>query len=412
MIKTLKNLGPGLLYAAAAIGVSHLVQSTRAGANYGNILIWAVIIANVLKYPFFRIGPEYTSITGESILKGYRRLGNWAIILFYIMTFLTMFTVQAAVTVVTAGIASQIFHLSLSVPIISLILLIVCGSILIIGHYDFLDKLIKIIIIILTITTIFAVAVSLGGDFPKQGAPTLFSLNDKSHIFFLIALVGWMPAPLDLPIWHSMWTIAKQKNTTHKINVKETVLDFNIGFIGTTLLAVCFLMLGSIVLYDSGIEFSSSASVFAGQLIKMYTSAIGDWAYPIIAVCAFSTMFSTTLTCLDAFPRILREAYSITLPKHHSESNNVYRSFLALTILGTSIILFFFMTNMKTLVDFATTLSFTVAPIYAYLNFKIMHLEHIPSEYHPQGKLKLLSLVGISFLSLFCLYFLVVKFII
>ena len=30
----LKTLGPGILYAGAAIGASHLVQSTRAGANY------------------------------------------------------------------------------------------------------------------------------------------------------------------------------------------------------------------------------------------------------------------------------------------------------------------------------------------------------------------------------------------
>ncbi len=33
-------LGPGLLYAGAAIGVSHLVQSTRAGAEYEFGLIW------------------------------------------------------------------------------------------------------------------------------------------------------------------------------------------------------------------------------------------------------------------------------------------------------------------------------------------------------------------------------------
>ena len=31
----LKRLGPGLLFAGAAIGVSHLVQSTKAGAEFG-----------------------------------------------------------------------------------------------------------------------------------------------------------------------------------------------------------------------------------------------------------------------------------------------------------------------------------------------------------------------------------------
>jgi Mn2+/Fe2+ NRAMP family transporter len=55
MINIIKKLGPGLLFAGAAIGVSHLVQSTRAGADYGFTLIWALILANIIKYPFFFI---------------------------------------------------------------------------------------------------------------------------------------------------------------------------------------------------------------------------------------------------------------------------------------------------------------------------------------------------------------------
>ena len=49
MINFFKKLGPGLLFAGAAIGVSHLVQSTRAGADFGFSLIWALILANFIK---------------------------------------------------------------------------------------------------------------------------------------------------------------------------------------------------------------------------------------------------------------------------------------------------------------------------------------------------------------------------
>jgi len=55
-------LGPGLILAAAAIGVSHLVQSTRAGALYGFTLIGAIVIANLTKYPFLVFGPGYTVV--------------------------------------------------------------------------------------------------------------------------------------------------------------------------------------------------------------------------------------------------------------------------------------------------------------------------------------------------------------
>ena len=48
MRRFIQKLGPGLLFAGAAIGVSHLVQSTRAGADFSFGLIWALLLAIVL----------------------------------------------------------------------------------------------------------------------------------------------------------------------------------------------------------------------------------------------------------------------------------------------------------------------------------------------------------------------------
>ncbi len=72
-------LGPGLLMAGAAVGVSHLVQSTRAGAEYGLLLLPVVLLACLFKYPFLEFGPRYAAATGENLLIGYRRIGRWAL---------------------------------------------------------------------------------------------------------------------------------------------------------------------------------------------------------------------------------------------------------------------------------------------------------------------------------------------
>ena len=55
MLNKLEKLGPGLLFAGAAIGVSHLVQSTRAGADFGWGLLWGLLLINLFKYPFFQL---------------------------------------------------------------------------------------------------------------------------------------------------------------------------------------------------------------------------------------------------------------------------------------------------------------------------------------------------------------------
>ena len=326
--KVFSWLGPGLLYAAAAIGVSHLVQSTRAGASFGYELLWAIVIANFLKYPFFKNGPLYTLYSNESLLAGYRRIGSWAIYLFFMITLGTIFTVQAAITIVTAGLANQFFGLALNPVLMSFILLLVCSVILIIGNYKLLDNIIKIIIIVLSLTTLIAVIMSLNSTSLR---PTVvrdsFSFLNNDHIFFLVALIGWMPGPLDLPIWQSLWTLEKQQQL-NKPKLKNSLLDFNIGYIGTALLAICFLTLGAQVMYPTGIEFSGKANEFSSQLIQLYTDTIGSWSYPIILICSFSTMFSTCLTCMDAFPRILREGVIVLDPKLSLKQRKLYLVFL------------------------------------------------------------------------------------
>ena len=74
-----KTLGPGILFASTAIGVSHLVQSTRAGANYGFGLLFFVVIANLFKYPFFEFGSRFANATETSIIDGYKQLGMWVL---------------------------------------------------------------------------------------------------------------------------------------------------------------------------------------------------------------------------------------------------------------------------------------------------------------------------------------------
>ena len=69
----------------------------------------------------------------------------------------TMFTIQSAVTVVTAGLASKLFGISENIVVWCLLITLFCSVLLIIGRYKLLDKFIKIIMISLAISSILAV---------------------------------------------------------------------------------------------------------------------------------------------------------------------------------------------------------------------------------------------------------------
>ena len=55
--------GPGLMFAATSVGVSHIVQSTRAGAEFGLGLVVLVLVVNLIKYPAFHFGTRYALAT-------------------------------------------------------------------------------------------------------------------------------------------------------------------------------------------------------------------------------------------------------------------------------------------------------------------------------------------------------------
>ncbi len=406
-----KALGPGIIWAGAAIGVSHLVQSTRAGAGFGFELVALVIIINLLKYPFFEFGPRYAIASGESLVHGYLRIGKWAVYLFFILTLGTMFTIQAAVSAVTIGIISSIFPGMLSYQGWIIFLFTLCLLIVVIGKYKLLDGLMKIIVLLLSLATVIAViAAATKGYHPNPEFAVSFSWS-AIDIAFLIAIAGWMPSAIDISVWHSMWTLAKIKQSGYHPSLKEALLDFNIGYIGTTILALCFLALGALCMYGSGVGFSENGATFATQLFALYTASIGSWAYAIIAIAATATMFSTTLTVIDAYPRVLKPVSQILIPDLKKKKADKFLDYFWVIILltGAFLIMTSFATKMRLLVDIATSLSFVTAPVLGYLNYKAVTANHIAKEFQPDKKLKWLSWIGLVILSLFAIYFIWIK---
>lgn len=401
MTQLLKKFGPGFLFAGAAIGVSHLVQSTRAGADFGLGLLWALLLINFIKYPFFQFGPRYASATGENLLQGYAKMSKWVLVAYFIITFATMFTIQTAVTIVTAGIASSLFE-SGSLVFWTTAVTSGCFLILLLGKYKVLDSLMKYIVVVLAISTIAAVILA-SVNFEANISFQQVLPKDAMGIAFLIAFMGWMPAPLDITIWQSIWTVEKQKLNSN-INFKECLFDFNVGYVMTIILGICFIALGTFVMFGSGESFSAKGDVFANQLIGMYTTSLGSWAQLIIGIAALATMFSTTLTTLDASPRVMQITTQLLFKKTFKHG---YLFWLLILIAGTLSIFFFFVSEMGLLIEIATVLSFLTAPFYAIISYILLTGKHTPQEARPSKLLKAFSLLGIAVLLGFSVWYLV-----
>lgn len=407
-----KALGPGILFASTAIGVSHLVQSTQAGADYGFNLVWAIVLANLFKWPFFEYGSRYANATGTSIIDGYKSLGNFVFGAYFLITLLSMFFVSAAVTKVTSGFMQNLFGISDPV-ITTVVLMLVFIAILFNGKYKYIDGLVKIIGITLLITTIIAFFTTLFHG--KQGASPLLDENwfpaETRGVLFLLALMGWMPTALDLSAWNSIWTVERMKQTNYKPTLKETLFDFNFGYWTSAILAIVFVTMGAFLVYGTGESLSPNAAGFAKDIINLYTTSMGQWSYFIIAIAAFSIMFGTGVAVFDGYSRAMSR--TITLMRSKTEESPInYKIILSILFVGTLGIILYFENNPKgfrSLVNFATTLSFLIAPFIAVFNLILVSKKRI-YEKAPGLFMKIISILGIAFLTGFSIYFFYIKY--
>ncbi|MDF5565386.1 divalent metal cation transporter, partial [Vibrio parahaemolyticus] len=155
-----RSLGPGILMASAAVGGSHLVASTKAGAIYGWQLAALILLVNLFKYPFFRAGVQYTMGTGLTLVEGYAKLGRPYLWLFLFLSVVSAVINTAALLMFSASLLGYFIPFSLSMASLSIIVIVTCLIILFAGHYKALDTLSKVIMSVLTIATLLAVSIA------------------------------------------------------------------------------------------------------------------------------------------------------------------------------------------------------------------------------------------------------------
>ncbi len=403
----LRNLGPGLLFASMAIGTSHLVLSTKAGAQYGWMMAIPIILANILKYPFFEFGVRYTSVTNKTLIEGYLKRGKGYLLFYAFITLITTFTILAALYTVTSGLFINLFKVTeYAISDVALGLFALISALLIIGKYKFLEVSLKFVVSILflalIITTVLVVAEGQAKPVSDFMPTPLFN---EVGILFLIGLMGWMPTTVEASSWVSLWSIEKWKNQ-EKPSLKASLQEFNIGYILTGILALFFMIIGWFTLYGTNTILSNNAVNFADQVVQLFTTHIGSWAYIFIAVSSFATMFSTCMTAHDAVSRVSLDIIDLLTPAiKNIKSRKNFALVVLLLALVNFIVIAAFSANMGNLVALATFVSFVVAPIIGYMNLKNVMSTDVSKEHRPNRNLQILTYAGILLLSCFSIYY-------
>ncbi|MEO1396975.1 MAG: divalent metal cation transporter [Cyanobacteria bacterium J06634_5] len=439
---SLAQLGPGLLMAGAAIGVSHLVQSTRAGAMYGWGALIFVLLANLMKYPFYEYGHRYAAASGQNLIQAYRQQGKRFFIPFLLISAISAVGSFAVDAFVAAMLLQYLLFPNVSATVLAVGVLLFCWGLIAVGRYRLFEQITKWCVIFLSVATIAAVVmavattvwplfsspaiashtsstVEVSGEVSQQtllsepssqafvasttnlSRPPIFSW---SAVPFIVAFMGWMPGGLELSVWQSLWVQADAKDSGEQASMAEASFDFNFGYLLTVVLACLFLILGTLTLPEQGL--AAEPAKFAGQLVGMYTHYIGAWAQPVIGLCAIAAIFSTTFTVVDAFPRTLEAGLYELFPETKAIEFPI-RQAMALTLIALAgLLLTVFTAGFEPLINTITILAFIAAPFYAWLNMRSVRT--LEDAAQPEKWLSRLANVGLIYLSGFSLIFLAI----
>jgi Mn2+/Fe2+ NRAMP family transporter len=396
------KFGPGLMFAASAVGVSHLVQSTRGGAEFGPSILPVIILICLLKYPLFRFGAWYTAATGNTIIEGYRQLGRWILFVILAVYLFELPFAIAGISVVTASVVKSSFGLGSSDEIGALLLVLGCLVLSGWGRYRYLENLSQFFV------AVFLVCIVAGAVFAMQGNVNDYELafepipaNARS-LMFMVALAGWMPVGVGGAIGISLWVHAKNRRIGRRLEPREVCLDFNLGYVIVIFTACCFALLGTYTLPASQDPMSGDSVSFTASLFAILTSSFPQWVHHIVIVGANVVLLSSLLIVVDLLPRLATTLVLTLFPEAATErrQRQLHVGFILYELLCVALVLFLLLRSFTGFIDMVTSLGFLATPIIAWINHKVVFAGDLGGVPRPSWLLRYWNLLALWLTSL------------
>lgn len=394
-----RAFGPGLLFAVASMGSSHFLLAPTAGAAYGYVLAWTIVVAHVVKYPVFEYATLYTIAAGEPVLEGFRRLPgprNWAVWAFTIGAAVQSVTIVAGVTAVCAAVLLAAWP---AVPLATATVGVsgLAGMLLWFGGYRFLERASVVILALVVVLTAVAVALARPDLSALARGAFVPGLPDAGAALLVGGLLGYMPAPIELAVLESLWyheRHAGEPLRTRPARLRMALLDFRTGYVVSITLGVLLLALGAALLHERG-DVPSGTSVFA-TISSAYRDTLGEGTVPIYLVGAFLGMFATSYGVLDGFPRMVSRGLSVAGRREpRTRRGRDARAWILLyVIVAAGILAILLLPDPARLVSLAATGTVLVAPLWYGLIVAITH--RLPEQWRPSRARRATAYAGLA----------------
>ncbi|WP_449540232.1 Nramp family divalent metal transporter [Ferdinandcohnia sp. Marseille-Q9671] len=334
--KRVAMIGPGFVAAATGVGTGDLVAALVAGAGFGLVFVWAIVIGSILKY-FLNEGVGRLHLaTGKTIIEGWQQMGKWATGYFGVYAVIWGFVYGAAATSACALAMTAMFP---ALPFWAWAIIHAIAGFLLIwtGRYLLFEKVMMILIGLMFVTVIGSAALFLPtiGNLLTGFVPTV----PEGSFMLALGLIGGVGGTITMASY-GYWL--KEKGWKGKEWVPMMRLDSKAAYFMTALFTLSLLIVGSQFLHGTGIVIQGEQGLY--QLSEMIGDKFGSVFTWLFLIGFWSAAFSSLLGVWNGVPYLFADFVRLMQKKQYrtaTEKDPAYRAYLAWLTFPPMLLLFF-----------------------------------------------------------------------
>ena len=293
-------IGPGIVAAATGVGAGDLVATLIAGSMFGYALLWAAVAGTLLKISLAEAVGRWALASGRTIFDGWSSLGpgwfagrlNWATLYFGVYVVLWGFVYGAtAMTASALPLAALLDGTAMALDLKTWAM--ICGVVGLVlvwfNRYPVFEKLMTGLVAVMFVTVV-GLAVIVAPDLPAMARGLVPTLPAGSA-FYTLGLIGGVGGTITLAAY-GYWIGEKGWRGPAWMRVMK--LDNRVGYAVTGVFVVAMLIVGSELLYASGIALSQGDRGLL-DLDEVLRERFGDVVGIMFLVGFFAASFSSLI---------------------------------------------------------------------------------------------------------------------
>ena len=306
--KWLKNSGPGTLVAAAFIGPGTVTLCTLAGVNFGFHLLWAMVLSIVATIVLQEMASRLGIISQKGLSEVIRSEIKHPIINKLILLLILSAIVVGNASYEAGNISGGILGLetitgefrivlgNYSLNILSFVVGIIAFTLLYIGSYKFLERVLVMLVLIMSLSFLITAFLTKPDIFNILEGALIPSFPEGS-LLTILGLVGTTVVPYNLFL-HASLVKEKWNNPKDLKDVrKDTIVSIAIG----GLVSMAIIISASPI----GLGEISSAADLAKSLAPLY----GDFASYFLGIGLFAAGITSAITAPLAAAYVARGCF-------------------------------------------------------------------------------------------------------